>query len=205
MKFSKSMLYSLYAALEMASADKPVTVGQVAERYDDLLSSMRQVGLDRAVDLLGAGQFSEFLESELDALSYLGAAISCLTDALGGIDDVQTRQSITDIRDGMVGRRSNVELAAADSADQGRSRFIDKIKEDIASIQKNAKTVEAIVTDLQSILERRGAAGVESFGKLTEFLGNLDQLAVGATGRLAPTLEKFSEHANAGVVQCEPT
>lgn len=33
MNFSKSTLYALYAALEMAAADQPVTVGSVAERF----------------------------------------------------------------------------------------------------------------------------------------------------------------------------
>ena len=34
MKFSKSTLYALYAALELAAADDPVTVASVAERFD---------------------------------------------------------------------------------------------------------------------------------------------------------------------------
>jgi hypothetical protein len=178
---------------------------QVSERYDQLLDAMRQVGLDRAVDMLSSGQFSDFLESSLDELSYLGTAINCLTHALGGIDDVQTRLQISAIRDDMVSRRANVDLAAIDASDQGRTRFIDRIGEQISSIQKNAKTVEAIVSDLTQILESLGGAVEETFGEIPAFLGNIDHLAVGAGGRLASTLEEYSEFANAGVVQCAPT
>lgn len=178
---------------------------QTSERYEELLDSMRQVGLDRAVDLLGSGQFSAFLESDLSTLSYIGAAADCLKNALDGIDDVQTRQGIADIRDDMVARRSNSDLAAADSADQGRLRFINKVKKDIATIQKNAKTVEAIVADLTVILENAGGLLEESFGQVTSFLGNLDHLSVGGGGRLGPTVEEYSDHPNAGVVKCEAT
>jgi hypothetical protein len=175
----------------------------VSSRLDQLLDSMSQVGLDRAVDLLSTGQFTEFLGSSLDTLSYLGAAINCLSDALNGIDDVQTRLQISNIRDEMVARRSNSELAAADSGDQGRSRLIDRIGEQIASIQKNAKTVESIVTELTGILESIGGSLGESFGEFADFLGNLDQLAVGAGGHLGSLLEQISEFPNQGVVECE--
>ena len=176
------------------------------EKFDDLLNSMRQVGLDRAVDMLGSGQFTEFLESDLDSLSYVGASINCLTDALGGIDDTQTRKQITDIRDDMVARKANEDLATADSADQGRSRFLSKVQKDIASIQKNAKTVESIVGALDEIRIKLLDAGQESIGtlSLSTFKANLDHLQVGAGGRLAEGLEEFSEHPNAGVPLCEP-
>jgi hypothetical protein len=175
------------------------------EKFDSLLSSMKQVGLDRGVDMLSSGQFEEFLSADLDTLSYLGAGIKCLTDALTEIDDFQTRKQITDIRDGMVAKKSNEDLALADSADQGRSRFISRLQKDMASIQKNAKTVESIVTTLKELQKSLGGAFDESFGSLSldAFSANLDHLSVGAGGRLSDGLEEYSQHPNAGVPLCE--
>ena len=175
----------------------------IGDRFETLLDSMRQVGLDRAVDLIGTGQFQEFLDSGLERLSYTGAAVNCLSDALEGIDDSQTRQRIISIRDDLIAQRNNVELAAADSGDQGLTRALDRIQADIADIQRNAKLVESIASDLKGVLERAGEALGESFGVVTDFVSNLDRLAVEAGGRLADTLEEKSSFANAGVVRCE--
>jgi hypothetical protein len=177
---------------------------QVSEQFNQLTDSMRQLGLDRGVDLLTTGKFEEFLDSDLDTLSYLGVAIECLTESLNGIDDTQTRQQITSIRDDLIGRRTNLDVAAADSSDQGRSRFITRVQEDIASIQKNAKTVESIVDELTVLAENIGANLEDAGEGFVAFLGNLDQLAIGAGGRLAEGLEQFSDHPNAGVPLCEP-
>ena len=173
-------------------------------QYDSLLDSMRQVGMDRAVDMLGVGQFAEFLESDTDSQSYLGAAVNCLTDALKGIDDIQTRRIVISLRDDMLSKKLNIDIASVDAADQGRSRFISVIQKNIANIQKSAKTVEAIVEDLQGLLAKTGDAVSESLGSVTTFLGNIDHLAIGAGGRLADSLEEVSDHPNAGVPQCDP-
>lgn len=176
----------------------------IRERYDQLLDGMRQVGLDRGVDLLSVGDFSGFLDSGLDTLSYLGTAIKCLTDALDATDDVQTRNQISAIRDSLIGRLANQDIASVDSSDQGLSRFINGLKGKIASIQKNAKTVESIVTELKSIAAQIGLNLTDAGLGAASFLGNIDHLAVGAGGRLASALEEFSDFANAGVVLCEP-
>ena len=160
--------------------------------------------MDRAVDMLGVGQFAEFLESDTDSQSYLGAAVNCLTDALKGIDDIQTRRIVISLRDDMLSKKLNIDIASVDAADQGRSRFISVIQKNIANIQKSAKTVESIVEDLQGLLAKTGDAVSESLGSVTTFLGNIDHLAIGAGGRLADSLEEVSDHPNAGVPQCDP-
>jgi len=177
---------------------------QVRERFDDLIDSMREIGQDRGVDMLGSGQFAEFLETDMDALSYLGAGIGCLTEALGGIDDIKTRQQIIGIRDDMVAKKTNQDIAAADSSDQGRKNFISKAKKEVATIQKNAKTVESIVTSLGELLKSAGGILSPALSSLSSFAGNLDHLQVGAGGRLSDGLEEFSEHPNGGVPLCEP-
>jgi hypothetical protein len=159
--------------------------------------------MDRGVALLSSGSLDTFFSASLDDLSFLGAAANCLTVALNGIDDVQTRQQITDIRDDMVARRISQEIAAADSSDQGRTRFIESAKESIATIQRNAQTVEAIVADLTTLLGAIGGNVSTSIGEFTAFLSDLDHLQVNAGGRLAGALEAVSDHPNAGVVICE--
>lgn len=179
---------------------------KAGERFDKLLDSVRQLGMDRGVDMLGSGDFAAFLSSDFESLSYLGIAIKCLGHGINGTDDAQTRQQIGKIRDSLIAQRSNLEISAADSSDQGRKRLVTKLKSKIAQIQKNAKTVESIVNELKVILEAAGESTLQTLSglqALNGIAGNLDHLAVGAGGRLAAGLEEFSAHPNAGVVLCE--
>lgn len=173
------------------------------EQFSTLLNSMRQVGFDRGVDLLGSGRFQEFLNSDLERLSYTGAAVNCLTEALSGIDDTQTRRRILDIRDNLIAKRNNIELAAADASDIGLQRFLGTIESEIFEIQRNAKIVESIVTDLELMLERLGEIRDEAADTITDFISSVNRLSVNAGGRLAEVLEERSSFANAGVVRCE--
>jgi len=179
---------------------------KTSAKLEDLQESLRRLGLDRGVDLLTTGGFEEFLSADLEDLSYLGIAIKCLGHGIKGTDDAQTRQQIGKIRDGLIAQRSNMDIAAADGADQGRTRTLKKLKGKVASIQKNAKTVESIVSELKTILLAAGEAVEQTFDQLQAlngFAANIDHLAVGAGGRLAAGLEEFSDHPNAGVVLCD--
>lgn len=198
-----STVASRQKALCQSFADIDIKAGA---QFDQLQDSLRQLGFDRGVDLMTTGGFEEFLNSGPEALSYLGIAIKCLAHGINGTDDAQTRQQLGTIRDGLIAQRSNLDIAAADSADQGRLRSVKRLKDRVSEIQKNAKTVESIVSELQVILEAAGEAASQSFASLQELngiSGNIDHLAVGAGGRLAADLEDFSEHPNAGVVLCD--
>lgn len=173
------------------------------QEFDQLVDSMRQLGMDRAVDLLNAGKFAEFADSGMDVLSYLGTVIKCLTDTINGLDDDQTKQQLSNIRDSLVAQQTNQNVAAADSSDNGISRYIETVKGRISDIQKNAKTVEAILADLKAIAKRLAINVQDVAEGLEVFAGNLDKLAVGAGGRLASGLEEFSRHPRAGVPLCE--
>ncbi len=179
---------------------------QAGAKFDAMQDAMRQLNMDRGVDLLTTGGFEEFLNADLETLSYLGIAIQCLSHGINGTDDAQTRQQIGAIRDGLIAQRSNADIAAADSADQGRFRFVKKLKQKVAEIQKNAKTIDAIVAELKVVLEAAGESVSQSFATLQALngiAGNIDHLMVGAGGRLAAGLEEFSAHPNAGVVLCD--
>lgn len=195
------------AAQQKSACDRFASIDLAfGPRYDALLDSMRQLGLDRGVDMLSSGSYSDFLSSDTNLLSYVGTAIECIKHGIAGTDDVQTRQQLGKIRDDLIAKQTNLQIASADSADQGRTRLIDKIKDEIDTIQKNAKTVESIVNDLKGLLTAAGGALDQSLAGLAQFnamLGNLDQLAVAAGGRLASGLEEFSKQPNAGVVACE--
>ena len=173
------------------------------ENFDQLVDSMRQLGLDRGVDLLASGAFSEFLDSGMDDLSYLGTVIKCLTETMSGLDDAQTKQQIANIRDGLVAKRTNQDIAAADSSDQGLSRLVDGLQNQISDIQRNAQTVEAIVADLKEIGKQLQINLDNASDGFNEFSANLDKLSVGAGGRLASGLEEYSKHPKGGVPLCE--
>lgn len=173
------------------------------DAFDQLLGSMRQLGLDRAVDLLGAGAFSEFLDSGMETLSYLGTVIKCLTDTINGLDDVQTKQQLSNIRNGLVAKQTNQNIAAADSSDQGISRYISSLQTQMSDIQKNAKTVEAILADLKALAKQLEISVDNASDGLDAFASNMDRLSVGAGGRLASGLEEYSKHPRAGVPLCD--
>ncbi|MBK8977416.1 MAG: Rrf2 family transcriptional regulator [Planctomycetes bacterium] len=62
MRYTKSTRYALYATLEMALVDRPVTVGEVAERYGipeavlaKVLQGLVRAGIARGVRGVGGG------------------------------------------------------------------------------------------------------------------------------------------------------
>lgn len=204
-----SQVSNIDASIAVASSQKvacekltSIELG-TRQKLDQVFDAMRQLNLDRGEALLRAGKLVDFFSVDVDELSFIGAAANCLNSALNGIDDVQTRKQVSEIRDNMIAQRANQEIAAADSADQGRTRFIENAKETMASLQRNARTVEAIVTDLKSLLDQLGEKFSESASGFTALMSDIDNLQVQAGGRLAPSLEEFSEHPKAGVVVCE--
>lgn len=184
-------------------ADIDLAYGQ---RLDKMLDVLRQLGLDRGVDMLSSGDFENLANTSADLLSYAGTAAECIKHAIDATSDVQTRQQLSKIRSDMLAKRSNQEIAAADSADSGLFGSIQRMRSQMSVIQKNAKTIESIVTDLKGALSAVGEGFEESLEGLEQFnafLGNLDHLAVAAGGRLAAGLEEFSAQPNGGVVACE--
>jgi hypothetical protein len=176
------------------------------KKYDQMIDSMRQLGLDRGVDMLSSGAFEEFLSSDVEQLSYIGKAIECLKHGIDATDDQQTRQQMGEIRDDLVGQRSNLDIASTDSSDSGLSRMVGGIKKKMSTLQRNAKTIESIVADLKGALAKIGGVVDESLDGIAQFnafLGDLDHLSVGAGGRLAAGLEEHSDHPRAGVVNCD--
>jgi len=196
---------SIAVARQQKSACIPFLAIDIGARdsFEQLVDSMRQLGLDRAVDLLGSGAFSEFLDSGMETLSYLGTVIKCLTDTINGLDDAQTKQQLSEIRDNLVAKQTNQDVAAADSSDQGISRYIESLQTQMSDIQKNAKTVEAILSDLKALAKQLEINVDNASNGLAAFAANLDKLAVGAGGRLASGLEEFSKHPRGGVPLCE--
>jgi len=174
-----------------------------SENYAQILDTMRQLNFDRGVDLLSSGSFTAFLDSSPEVLSYLGTVIKCLTETINGLDDVQTRQQIMGMRDGLVAKRTNQEVASADSSDKGLTRFIENLQQQMTDIQKNAKTVEAILDDLKKLGAQLQIDLSAAGAGMNAFAANRDRLAVGAGGRLASGLEEFSKHPKAGVPLCE--
>lgn len=174
----------------------------VRPRFEDLLHSMNQIGLDRAADLLGSGKFSEFMSLDMSGLSYLGTMINCLTDTIQGIDDAGKQKELSKIRDALVGKQTNQYVSAADSVDGGRERVLTRLKDRIEAIQKNAKAVSTIADSIKKIAYKAGVNVAEAAAAATMFSGNLDHLAVGAGGRLSADLEEFAKHPKMGVPLC---
>lgn len=180
----------------------------VRERYDEILDAAYQLGFDRAADIIRAGRFDEFVSLDIEGLSYIGLGIQCLTEALRGIDDTRTRRRVTEIRDGLVGRQTVLEVAADDSIQAGVLGRVDKIQSDIDAVQRNAEVIKSIASQLETLLEKAGqtkeqiSTAINEGDEVSAFKDKVDRLDVDAGGRLSDALERFSKHANAGVVLC---
>jgi hypothetical protein len=193
---------------------------QGKESYQLLLDTAKQLNLDRGYDLLSIGEFSTFMETDVQSLSYLGATITCLTETINGLDDVQTRQTLSAIRDDMIAKQKNQDIAAADSSLSGVTRYIDGAKSTVQTIRRNAETVKSIVKELEAIYQQLdqnaelAEAGIESFlTKVTSlsqevrnqygaFKADRDKFAVAAGGRLADDAEELAAYPFGGVPQC---
>ena len=121
MTFSKSTLYALYAALEMTTADQPVTVGSVAERFGlppgalaKVFQQLVRSGLARGVRGIGGGY----------VLAKPPADITVL-DVLSVFDTTQENGHL------LLGERS--EAARAQPADARLSRLFDEVAEVVSS------------------------------------------------------------------------
>lgn len=199
---------SLQLAQDQATACNAYlsSVGDISVRgrYDSMLDTMRQMGMDRAVDFLAEGKFTSFLDSSVSDLSYIGLAINCLNNALRATDDVTARRDLITIRDELVGRQNNQLLAAADSADSGRKLTVKELTASISEVQAHAATVENILGELEKLGEELGvdvAAAATGFATLTR---NVSQLDIGAGGRLSGDLESYAERRKSGVPLCFP-
>lgn len=172
------------------------------ENFDKMVGGMWQLGLDRGVDLLMSGEFQEFVDSGIEGLSYISLAVQCLTNALRATDDTRTQIRLTTIRDELIGKQTNLNLAATDSADSGTERIIGRLQGNITTLQKNAKTVETILADLETIAEELEVDLDLAKANARAFAENVDTLVVGAGGRLASQLEELGEYPQLGVPLC---
>lgn len=121
MKFTKSTLYALYAALELASADQPVTVARVAERYDLPRGALARVfqqlvhaGLAKGVRGIGGGYVLARSPGEITVL-----------------DVISVFEARSDDQHPILGARS--EKARAQPADARLTRLFDEVAELVRS------------------------------------------------------------------------
>ena len=121
MRLSKSALYALYAALEMAASDEKVTVGGVSERYDIPQGALARVfqrlvhaGIARGVRGVGGGY----------ELARTAASVTVL-DVLEVFDAGQADAHF------LLGQRS--EKAQAQPGDARISRLFDEVAELVRS------------------------------------------------------------------------
>lgn len=173
-----------------------------AQKFQTLTGAMSHLGLDRAVDLLETAQFTEFMSADIDVLSYVGVAIRCLTNAIKATDDVQTRRQIERVRNQLVGRKTNQQIASSDTADGGRLRGLLATKDKIAEVQQNAETIKSILEYLKGVASQIGIDVTAAIGASSALLPNIDHLAVGAGGRLSADLDSLSDQTRAGVPLC---
>jgi hypothetical protein len=170
-------------------------------RFEQLTSTMTQLGLDRARDLLTSGDFQTFFGSSVDGLSYVGMAIKCLGKAIQATDSAQTKQQLAKMRDDLVGQQTNKSISLSDVSN-ARQRLVGKLQGDLTILQQNTQAVASIVKQFQDIGAAIGADVKSALAGVSELTGNLDHLSIGAGGRLSDTLEQVSEHSKAGVPSC---
>jgi hypothetical protein len=178
-----------------------------ANKFQKLLDMLGQFGFDRALDTLGLGQFGSFLDLGIEKMSYLSSVLDCLGNTINTLDDVQTKKQLSLIRNKLVSRQTNQQLAAADSVDGGRIRFVTQLRSDISEFQKSAETAKGIYEQLKKVGEQLGVNLQEATAAATGFLGDLQHLEVGEGGRLKKDALEYSKNPSAqslGSIGVEP-
>ena len=173
-----------------------VKIGARAD-YDKMLGALGDLGFDRAKDLLRTGDFASFFASGLDMLSYSGALIECLGRTIGLLDDTQSQAQLAAIRDDLVAQKSSESLRMVDWT-QRRLRFVQKAEDEIANLQKNAKTVEGIYEQIKLIAKQVQVDVVAIEAGAGALSSNVDHLMVGMSGRLRDGFEQLTRSPTAG-------
>jgi hypothetical protein len=200
---------SVSVAARIRNALEPLLTIEIgsAAKFQKLLDMLGQFGFDRAVDTLGLGGFAPFLDLGIEKMSYLASVIDCIGSTINTLDDVQTRKQLGAIRNKFVSRQTNQQLAAADSVDGGRIKFITRLRDDIAEFQKNAATVKGIYEQVKKLGEQLGVNLQEASAAATGFMGDLQHLEVGEGGRLKKDALEYSKNPasqSLGAIGVEP-
>lgn len=195
---------SISAALGIREACEEFASIEIGFRrdYDRLIKTFEALGFDRASDLLDGGRFSEFFSSTIDGMSYISTAVSCLTQAINGVDDVGTRSEIAALRDELQSRRSNELLSAADNLNYGGTKILDRARAELESFQKKEETAKNLVKKLQDLAKRLDFQFDAVSDSFDEFRGNLDRLEIDANARLTADFNEFIRRPGAGVPIC---
>lgn len=192
------------AAVELQLACGPFLLLSIAARasVDKLLSALSELGLDRGRDLISSGQFAEFFGASFDNLSYTGSAISCLTEALAGIDDAGLRRQVAAIREDLIGQKTNELLSAADTVDTAGLRRTSAIQGELAALQASAQTISGIVDYLKSLAQGLSLdlSSIDSLGQM-RFAGDTDFLAIASGGSLGTAVRSLGRMVD-GVPPC---
>lgn len=200
LKMNSRLGESTTTATKLELACAPYVALSIVARVgvDKLLYALSDLGLDRGRDLLSSGQFAAFFGASLDNLSYTGSAISCLTQALAGIDDAGLRRQVAAIRDDLIGQKTNELLSAADTVDQAGLRRTTEIQDELAALQASAQTIASVLSYLQSLAASLAldVSGIDALGQ-AQFAGNTDALSIGADGSLSAAVGAIGRFADA--------
>ena len=175
---------------DACSAMLSVTMPGLAT-FEKISTSMNQLGMDRAQDLLNSGAFSELLALDLDDMSYLGMAIGAMTQAMNTITDQGFQNQLGTITDDLVAMRTDKLLTASDNLEFAGLRQIQQVEDAVAALQQSAAVVKSILGYVQGVADQLGAPAVDP-GMFPEMLTDIDHLAIGGGGRLAGDVWKVT-------------
>lgn len=171
-------------------------------RFDSLVDAMRQTGADRAADLLSSGKFDDFMNAELDELSYIGVAVKCLGETIDSVDDSRSRRQLESIRSRMISAQSSQLLGAADIVDLGRLRGLGSLTKQLSSVQTETTVIKNILEQVKAQAKAIGVNLAEAEQALEAMATDSGHMLVGAGGRLSERLEEYSETPGQGVPLC---
>jgi len=197
---------SIETCIAIKAAVQPMILLSILARpsIDNMIDALNSMGLDRAKDTLSVGLFADFMGMPIAEMSYLGAAIKCMTGAANVIDDAFIRRKLTSIRDDLVAKLTNLKLFSMNAIEFGGLRKSHEIRSAIAAIQKDAETVKGIVKFLTDEAKKLGAVvstvAIDA-ASLGAMAASTDHLAIGAGGRFASDIIDVSR-PSAGVPAC---
>ena len=128
----------------------------VKAQIQQILLILDKAGMGRASDLLRAGDLTNFMQVSFMTATYAGFAATCLMNDINNAPDQQTAQDLQDLLDDANSELLTSAVMSSDILNGGQSSFYSSIQSQIAQVNANAATAEAIIARMTALAKQIG-------------------------------------------------
>lgn len=130
----------------------------IKSQIQQILLILDKAGMGRASDLLRAGDLTNFMQVSYMTSTYAGFAATCLMSDIANAPDQQTAQDLQDLLDDANSALLTSAVMSSDILNGGQSSFYSALQSQIAQVNANAATAEAIIARMTALAKQVGVA-----------------------------------------------